>query len=185
MHSLATLRQHRACGILLPILLLCVVPAFAQNAGGPGAERRAAIDKLLGTLKSAPSEEVAGPLENQIQQLWLNAGTPAVTLLMSRGLRELKADADPDAVEDFTDAITLDPNLAEAHTSAPSPAMPAATRQVRSPTSRRLCNTSPATLQRWKRSPISLRHARIGRVPMRRGRRFWKLIRRLPAATIV
>jgi tetratricopeptide (TPR) repeat protein len=101
--------------ILLPILLLCVVPAFAQNAGGPGAERRAAIDKLLGTLKSAPSEEVAGPLENQIQQLWLNAGTPAVTLLMSRGLRELKADADPDAVEDFTGAITLDPNLAEAY----------------------------------------------------------------------
>src|SRR5580692_8648244 len=101
--------------ILLPILLLCVVPAFAQNAGGPGAERRAAIDKLLGTLKSAPSEEVAGPLENQIQQLWLNAGTPAVTLLMSRGLREMKADANQDAVEDFTAAITLDPNLAEAY----------------------------------------------------------------------
>ncbi len=34
---------------------------------------------------------------------------------MSRGLRELKADADPDAIEDFTDAITLDPNLAEAY----------------------------------------------------------------------
>ena len=102
--------------ILLPILLLlCALPAFAQNTGGPAAEKRAALDKLLGTLKSAPNEEVAGPLEQQIRQLWLNAGTPAVTLLMSRGLREMKADATPDAIEDFTAAITLDPNLAEAY----------------------------------------------------------------------
>ncbi len=101
--------------VLLPIMLLCATPVFAQNAGGPAAEKRAALDKLLGTLKSAPSEEIAGPLEDQIRQLWLNAGTPAVTLLMSRGLRELKADANPDAIEDFTAAITLDPNLAEAY----------------------------------------------------------------------
>ena len=81
----------------------------------PGNDRRAAIDKLLGALKSAPSEEIAGPLEQQIRQLWLNSGTPAVTLLMSRGLREMKADAQQDAIEDFSAAITLDPNLAEAY----------------------------------------------------------------------
>ena len=101
--------------IWLPMLLLCAMPAFAQNAGGPAAEKRAALDRLLGTLKSAPSAEIAGPLEQQIKQLWLNAGTPAVTLLMSRGLRELKADANQDAIEDFTAAITLDSNLAEAY----------------------------------------------------------------------
>jgi tetratricopeptide (TPR) repeat protein len=101
--------------ILVTILLLWTVPAFAQNAGGPAAEKRAALDKLLGALKSAPSEEVAAPLEQQIRQLWLNAGTPAVTLLMSRGLRELKADARQEAIEDFTAAITLDPDLAEAY----------------------------------------------------------------------
>jgi tetratricopeptide (TPR) repeat protein len=101
---------------LLPILLLsCALPAVAQNTGGPAAEKRAALDRLLGTLKSAPSEEIARPLEQQIRQLWLNSGTPAVTLLMSRGLREMKADATPDAIEDFTAAITLDPNLAEAY----------------------------------------------------------------------
>jgi tetratricopeptide (TPR) repeat protein len=101
--------------ILLAILLMFATPAFAQNAGGPPAEKRAALDRLLGSLKSAPSEEIAGPLEQQIRQLWLNAGTPAVTLLMSRGLREMKADAHSDAIEDFTAAITLDPNLAEAY----------------------------------------------------------------------
>jgi tetratricopeptide (TPR) repeat protein len=101
---------------LLPIMMLsCALPAFAQNTGGPAAEKRAALDRLLGTLKSAPSEEIARPLEQQIRQLWLNSGTPAVTLLMSRGLREMKADATPDAIEDFTAAITLDPNLAEAY----------------------------------------------------------------------
>ena len=91
------------------------MPASAQNAAAPGNDRRAAIDKLLGALKSAPSEEIAGPLEQQIRQLWLNSGTPAVTLLMSRGLREMKADANQDAIEDFSAAITLDPTLAEAY----------------------------------------------------------------------
>ena len=101
--------------VLLATLLCVSLPAAAQNAASPGNDRRAAIDKLLGALRTAPSEEIAGPLEQQIRQLWLNAGTPAVTLLMSRGLREMKADARQDAIEDFSDAITLDPNLAEAY----------------------------------------------------------------------
>lgn len=100
---------------LLAVLLLTAWPAFAQNAGGPAAEKRATLDRLLNALKTAPSEEIAGPLEHQIRQLWLNAGSPAVTLLMSRGLREMKADANQDAIEDFTAAIALDPNLAEAY----------------------------------------------------------------------
>jgi tetratricopeptide (TPR) repeat protein len=98
--------------VLLVGLLLAAWPAAAQN---PANDKRAALDKLLNALKSAPSEEVAGPLEQQIRQLWLNAGTPAVTLLMSRGLREMKADAHSEAIEDFSDAIALDPNLAEAY----------------------------------------------------------------------
>src|SRR6185437_3026053 len=112
-----------ACGLapawrmlrVLPLLLLLAVPGFAQNQASPADEKRAALDKMLGALHAAPSEEAAQPLEQQIRQMWLNAGTPAVTLLMSRGLRELKADANQEAIEDFTDAIILDPNLAEAY----------------------------------------------------------------------
>lgn len=104
-----------AKSILLAALLFAAISANAQNAGAPGNDRRAALDKLLGALKTAPTEEIAGPLEQQIRQLWLNSGTPAVTLLMSRGLREMKADAHQDAIDDFTAAITLDPNLAEAY----------------------------------------------------------------------
>ncbi|MBV9249494.1 MAG: tetratricopeptide repeat protein [Acetobacteraceae bacterium] len=73
------------------------------------------MNKLLDALKTAPSESMAGPIEEHIRQLWLNGGTPAVTLLMGRGLREMKAGDNDQAVEDFGSAITLDPTLAEAY----------------------------------------------------------------------
>jgi tetratricopeptide (TPR) repeat protein len=101
--------------ILIAAMLFASFPAIAQNADAPNNDHRAALDKLLASLQSAPSEEVAAPLEQKIRELWLNAGTPAVTLLMSRGLREMKAEARQDAIEDFSAAITLDPSLAEAY----------------------------------------------------------------------
>src|SRR6185437_9143709 len=55
------------------------------------------------------------PIEVQLRQLWANAGSPAVTLLMSRGLRELKAGENDQAIEDFGAAVTLDPTLAEGY----------------------------------------------------------------------
>jgi tetratricopeptide (TPR) repeat protein len=113
-HGASGLRMR---GLLLASVLLFATPAFAQGQGAsdPAAQKQAALDKLLGALKSAPSGEMAEPLEDRIRQIWLNQGTPAVTLLMSRGLREMKAEANSDAIEDFSDAITLDPNLAEAY----------------------------------------------------------------------
>lgn len=96
--------------------LLLPLTTLAQGGGDRGAgDRHAVTGKLLDALKTAPSEDVAAPLEAQIRQMWLEAGTPAVTLLMSRGLRELKAGAADEAVEVFSDAITLDPNLPEAY----------------------------------------------------------------------
>jgi tetratricopeptide (TPR) repeat protein len=95
------------------ILALCVLPVLA-HAQAP-AERHGAVNKLLDALKTAPNANAAGMLEVQIQRLWLNDSTPAVTLLMTRGLRELKANANSDAIEDFGDVITLDPKLAEGY----------------------------------------------------------------------
>ena len=60
------------------------------------------------------SSDVAGVLEKRIEHAWLNAGSPAVTLLMSRGLREAAAGAHADAIDDFDAALALDPKLAEA-----------------------------------------------------------------------
>jgi tetratricopeptide (TPR) repeat protein len=95
----------------LALLLCLAAPAYAQSP----SDKHAAISRLLDALKAAPSEEIAAHLEPQIERLWLESGTPAVTLLMSRGQRELRADARQDAIQTFTDAITLDPNLAAAY----------------------------------------------------------------------
>lgn len=105
------------------LLLLIATPALAQTSALTGtpalaqtpAERAAALDRLLDALKAAPSAEAAAPLEQQIMQRLLQAGSPVVTLLMSRGAREMQAESAQQAIEDFTDAITLDPNLAEAY----------------------------------------------------------------------
>jgi tetratricopeptide (TPR) repeat protein len=94
------------------ILTFCLLPslAMAQTA----QDKRAALDKMLDALRTAPTEQVAASLEERIRQFWAEAGTPAVTLLMSRGLRESNAGAPEDAVAAFSDAIVLDPTLAEA-----------------------------------------------------------------------
>ena len=94
------------------ILALCLLPtlAFGQSA----KEKREALDKMLDGLRTAPTEQVAAAMEEKIRQLWLEGGSPAVTLLMSRGLREANAGASDEAAAVFSDAIVLDPTLAEA-----------------------------------------------------------------------
>jgi len=91
------------------------VPAFAQAAGNQSPrENRQNLDRMLDALKAAPDEQSAALLEGRVAHAWLQAGTPAVTLLMSRGLRALQAGQDDEAVGSFTDAITLAPDVAEA-----------------------------------------------------------------------
>lgn len=94
------------------IIGLCLTPVLAL---AQPADKKAALDKLLDQLKAAPNETVAGVLEKAARQAMVDASTPAVTLLMSRGLRELNAGSHDDAIEDFTAAITLDATLAEAY----------------------------------------------------------------------
>ena len=98
--------------LLLAVLLLIASPALGQDRH---AARKAHIDELLAALAHAGSETEAVVLEAHLRQLWLEAGTPAVTLLMSRGLHDLRAGANREAEQDFDAAIALDPDLAEAY----------------------------------------------------------------------
>ncbi|MEI7711712.1 MAG: tetratricopeptide repeat protein [Rhodospirillales bacterium] len=93
-------------------LLLALLPGLAF--GQTPAEKRAAVEKLLTELKAADSSDVAAPLEQRIQQLWIDGDSAAVTLLMHRGLRELKGETYDEAIETFDAVIVLDPTLAEA-----------------------------------------------------------------------
>jgi tetratricopeptide (TPR) repeat protein len=94
------------------ILAFILLPALASAQ--TVQDKRAALDKMLDALRTAPTEPVASALEDKIRQSWVEASTPAVTLLMSRGLRESNAGTPDEAVSVFSDAIVLDPTLAEA-----------------------------------------------------------------------
>jgi cytochrome c-type biogenesis protein CcmH/NrfG len=94
-------------------LALSVGVGTCAHAQTP-AQQRAATDRLLDALKAAPDERSAVRLEGQLEETWLRSGSPAVTLLMSRGLRTMKAGEDDEAVNSFSDAITLQPDVAEA-----------------------------------------------------------------------
>jgi tetratricopeptide (TPR) repeat protein len=94
-------------------LLIASAPgaAGAQATGNKPADRAA----LLDALQAAPDETLAVNLEARLNQMWLHAGSPAVTLLMSRGLREMQAGQNDRAIEAFSDAVALDPDLAAAY----------------------------------------------------------------------
>ena len=94
--------------LLFGAALAWAAPAQAQL---PPAQR---IPQMLAALKAAPDEAAAAALEQALEQAWAQAGSPAVTLLMARGIREADADDNTDALEDFNDALALDPKLAEA-----------------------------------------------------------------------
>ena len=91
---------------------LLALAALALQAQAPAP--RATTDELLAALKAAPTEEAAAGLEARLRTAWLNAATPALRLLLSRGQRELGENAAADAVDSFDAALDLDPNLIEA-----------------------------------------------------------------------
>jgi tetratricopeptide (TPR) repeat protein len=92
---------------LIAALVLLPAPALAQR------RRELSVDQLFEALKLAPTDEAARAVEAQIWQAWLQQGSPAVQLLMRRGMRHLHARALDDALEDFDAVIALAPEMAE------------------------------------------------------------------------
>jgi tetratricopeptide (TPR) repeat protein len=92
---------------LITALVLLPASARAQR------RRELSVDQLFEALKLAPTDEAARAVEAQIWQAWLQQGSPAVQLLMRRGMRNLHARALDDALEDFDAVIALAPEMAE------------------------------------------------------------------------
>lgn len=94
--------------LLIAALVLAPVVATAQR-------RRAelSLDQLFEALKLAPTDEAARAVEAQIWKAWLEQGSPAVQLLMRRGVRNLQARSLDEALEDFDAVIALAPEVAE------------------------------------------------------------------------
>lgn len=155
------------------VFVLATTPALAQTP----AERAVALNQLLDALKAAPSAEAAAPLEAQIMQRLVQAGSPVVTLLMSRGLREMQANSNQEAIQDFSDAITLDPSLAEAYHQRAKARFAAGDTQGAIADIEQTLDHQPRNSQRCARSPRSPNPARTGRAPTPPGRNCWRLIR--------
>lgn len=103
--------------LLAGLVLLPALPVLAQPAppsSRPDA-RRGETEALLDALKAAPNEQAAGALVAKLQESWLRAGAPVAVLLLSKGTRNLRNDADEEALEDFDAALVIDPAYLEAY----------------------------------------------------------------------
>lgn len=98
----------------LLLILLLSAGALAQPAPRPPTPAQEELTRAFAALRDAPDEQGAVLVERRILQLWGQRSTPAVSLLMNRGQRNLAATQAPDALEDFDAAITLAPELPEA-----------------------------------------------------------------------
>jgi tetratricopeptide (TPR) repeat protein len=99
--------------LFLPFAALAQAPAAGPAARG-AESRQAELNRAFEALKGAPDEGGAGLVEGRIRMLWAQTVTPAVALLLRRGLRNLEAQLPGEALEDFDAAITLGPEVPEA-----------------------------------------------------------------------
>ena len=111
---------------LAAVALLMSAPALAQQPpapakpAAPGPTTSGAVaakkptDALLNQLKAAPSEEAAGTVEAQLRTAWADAASPAIKLLLARGMRELSEGASSDSYDSYDAALDLDPDLLDA-----------------------------------------------------------------------
>ncbi len=105
--------------VLLGATLLAVsAQAPPRETIGPrettASGQRATVDEMLTALRQAPNEQVAGALEGQLRDQWRNQASPALKLLLARGVRELSEGAAGDAADSFDAALDLDPHLLDA-----------------------------------------------------------------------
>lgn len=101
--------------IAVPLLILPGVAAAQQGSRAQQQEaRRAELETLFETLKTAPDEAVATMVEGRIRALWIESASPAAVLLLRRGARNLAARTYDEALEDFDAALILAPESAEA-----------------------------------------------------------------------
>lgn len=101
------------------VLTLLLPPGLVAAQAQPGANRaqenrRAELDTLFESLKSAPDEALASAVEGRIRTIWVEQASPAAVLLLRRGARNLAARTYDEALEDFDAAIILSPQSAEA-----------------------------------------------------------------------
>ena len=101
--------------LLAPLMICAVLAAAPALAQAKPDAHKAELDRLFKALQAAPDETAAAMLEGRIRALWVREASPAAVLLLSRGEREMQADADEEAVADFDAVLALEPSYAEGY----------------------------------------------------------------------
>ncbi|WP_137177622.1 tetratricopeptide repeat protein [Roseomonas sp. AR75] len=106
----------RLLALLLPLLLLPAIGAAqprpdapAATRPDPAAARQAELDRLFAALKDAPDASGAQLVEARIRGIWARMVSPAASLLVRRGMRNMQGNAPDEALEDFDAALVLEP----------------------------------------------------------------------------
>lgn len=103
--------------LLLALLVTLAAPAALAQAPATAPAQTPAqrdLDRAFDALRTAPDAEGAQLAESMIRQAWARQASPAVALLLNRGIRTLRGGAAGDALEDFDAAILLEPGLPDA-----------------------------------------------------------------------
>ena len=104
--------------LLAPLPVPSVVLAQAPAPGAPQTRpdgRKAETDALLDALKKAETEDSAASVEAKLRESWLRAGAPVAALLLNKGSRNLRSNAEDEALDDFDAALLIDPTYLEAY----------------------------------------------------------------------
>ena len=100
--------RRQPAAILALLAGLGLGPAVAQTASP-----QVVTEHMMTALQQATDSTAASIIEAHLRGYLLKAATPAVSLLVERGNRELGAGQAGEAVTDFSSAIDLQPELAE------------------------------------------------------------------------
>ncbi len=97
----------------VPAVLLAGFGLWAGSAAAQTASPQVVTEHMMTALQEATDSTAASIIEAHLRVYLLKTATPAVSLLVERGNRELGAGQTGEAATDFSSAIDLQPELAE------------------------------------------------------------------------
>ena len=95
------------------VAVSAVLMLLAGGARSQTASPQVVTEHMMSALKEATDSTAASIIEAHLRVYLLKAATPAVSLLVGRGNRELGANQPQEAITDFSSAIDLQPDLAD------------------------------------------------------------------------
>src|SRR5690606_1329066 len=115
--------------------------------------RGAVLDALFSDLAKARTAQEGAALQQLIQKVWLQSGSPSIDILMSRGLDAVDAKDYDRAMFYFNEVVVLDPGFSEGWHKRATVFIFRTISLAHLPTLNMCCGWNPASIWRWAGSP--------------------------------